>query len=291
MVAAAFFFALMSALVKIVAARVPISEAVFARSLVGLVLSVWMLRRARVPILGVRRGLLLVRGLLGFAALSFYFYAISELPLADATVLQYTNPVWTAFLAGLLLRERVTPRVVGASVVALVGVALVARPAFLFGADGGSLPLVPVLAGLAGALSSAGAYVAVRSLRTTDHALVVVLYFPLVATPASVPAMIPDAVWPLPVDLLLLVAIGVLVQIAQVFMTRGIHLEPAGRATAVSYVQVVFAYLWGVVAFGERPTVTGLMGAALVIGAALFVALPRRAEAREVPVRSGDDPS
>jgi len=289
MLAAAFFFALMSALVKLVTARVPVAEAVFVRSLVGLGLSVWMLRRAKIPLLGVRRGLLLLRGLFGFTALSLYFYAISTLPLADATVLQYTNPVWTAVLAGLLIRERVTARVVGASLVALAGVVLVARPAFLF--DGGGLPLLPVLAGLGGALASAAAYVTVRTLRTTDHHLVVVLYFPLVATPASVPGMLPDAVWPAPLDIALLVAIGVCVQIAQIFMTRGIHLEPAGRATAVSYVQVVFAYLWGVLAFGEAPTATGVLGAALVIGAALYVALERAAPAPAAAARSGDDPS
>lgn len=291
MVAAAFFFAVMSALVKLVSGHIPVAETVFARSLVGLLLSVWMLRRAKIPTLGVRRGMLLLRGLFGFAALSLYFYAISELPLADATVLQYTNPVWTALLAGIFLRERVTPRVVGASVVALLGVILVARPAFLFGADASGLPLLPVLAGLAGAVASAAAYVTVRTLRTTDHALVVVLYFPLVATPAAVPAMLPDAVWPAPVDLALLLAIGVCVQIAQVFMTRGIHLEPAGRATAISYVQVAFAYTLGIVAFGEAPSAGGLAGAALIVGAALYVAIQRPGAAPAAPPPPRDDPS
>ena len=274
MVAAAFFFSVMSALVKLVSAHVPASHTVFARSLVGLVLSLAMLRRARIPALGVRRGLLVLRGLLGFIALDCYFYALSVLPIADATVIQYTNPIWTALLAGLILGERVTPRLVLASAAALVGVALVARPAFLFGASADALPTLPVLIGLVGALTSAGAYVTVRALRATDDPLVIVLYFPLIATPASVPALVPDATWPAPLDLLLLLGIGVTVQVAQVFMTRGLHLETAGRATTMSYVQVAFAWVWGLALFDESPTLGGLLGAGLVVAAALAVALP-----------------
>jgi len=271
MMLAAFAFSAMSAVVKVVSAHVPPTETVFARSVVGLALSLVMLRRARIPLLGVRRRLLLLRGLFGFGALSGYFYAISALPLADATVLQFTNPIWTALLASVVLRERLSLQVVLASLVALLGVVLVARPPFLFGDGGGALPLLPVLAALFGALCSGAAYVTVRALRATDHALVIVLYFPLVATPLAVPGMIPDAVWPSALDLLLLVLIGVAVQVGQVFLTRGLHLEPAGRATAVSYVQVAFAWLWGLLFFGEAPTLLGALGTALVVGAALAV--------------------
>lgn len=275
MVAAALAFSAMSALVKLANETLPVMQTVFARAFIGLLLSLWMLKRAGVSPWGVRRGLLLTRGLLGFAGLTLYFYALGELPLADATVIMYTNPIWTALIAGLLLREAISGRVVLASLVALCGVALVARPALLFDPTAPPLPLVPVLLALAGALCAAGAYVSVRALRSTDHILVVVLYFPLVAAPASLPFMIPDAVWPTLTELLILLGVGVSVQIAQVFMTRGLHLEPAGRATAVSYLQVAFAYAWGLAAFSEAPTPSGVLGAALVIAAASLVAFSR----------------
>jgi len=274
MLLAALFFSVMSALVKAIGDTIPSSQSVFARSLIGLALTTWLLRRARRSPWGNRRGLLLTRGLFGLGGLLCFFYALTRLPLADATVIMYTNPIWTALLAGLLLRERVSPRVLVCSVAALIGVLLVARPSFLFG-GGTPLPLGPVLIALAGALFAAGAYVSVRALRRSEDVLVVVFWFPLVATPATLPIMLPDAVWPNPLELAALLGIGVTVQFAQVFLTKGLHLEPAGRATAVSYVQVVFAGLWGALAFGEIPPATSLLGAGIIIAAAVVVARGR----------------
>ena len=61
------------------------------------------------------------------------------------------------------------------------------------------------------------------------------------STPLAAPVAAADFVWPTATGWLLLGAIGIVTQIAQIYMTRGLHLEPAGRATAVSYLQVVFA--------------------------------------------------
>jgi drug/metabolite transporter (DMT)-like permease len=106
MVLAAFFFSVMSLLVKLVGARLPSQEVVFVRAAVSLVVAYGLLRRARPGNWGRRKGLLVVRGLLGFAALSCFFYAVIHLPLADATVIQYTNPVFTAWLGWWLTRRQ-----------------------------------------------------------------------------------------------------------------------------------------------------------------------------------------
>jgi drug/metabolite transporter (DMT)-like permease len=110
MAAAALFFSVMSLLVKSAGQRLPVQEVVLARSSVGAALSWHSLRRRGVPLWGQRRGLLLVRGLLGYAGLSCFFYALVHLPLAEATVIQYTNPVFTALLAVVFLSEHIRPR-------------------------------------------------------------------------------------------------------------------------------------------------------------------------------------
>jgi drug/metabolite transporter (DMT)-like permease len=71
----------------------------------------------------------------------------------------------------------------------------------------------------------------------------------------------------------LLFSVGVVTQIAQVCLTRGLHLVPAGRGTAVGYVQIAFAMIWSALLFGESLDVTGVLGAALVVGGTLIVAL------------------
>jgi drug/metabolite transporter (DMT)-like permease len=80
------------------------------------------------------------------------------------------------------------------------------------------------------------------------------------------------AVWPSPLQWVLLGAVGVVTLVAQVFLTRGLHLERAGRAMSISYVQVVFAALWGIAFFGEIPDAAGVAGAVLVFAGTLLVA-------------------
>ena len=275
MAASALAFSLMTVGVKVVGQRLPSQEIVLARAVVSLVLSYGLLRRAGVAPLGTHRGLLLLRGFCGFAGLSCVFYSVTHLPLAEATVIQYLHPTFTALIAAIALGERATRRVVLASAVSLVGVALMSRPAALFGGDvaAPALDSLALLAAVGGAFFSGAAYVVVRSLSGREDPLVIVLYFPLVTVPATLPTLIGDAVWPVGVEWLWLVWIGVATQAGQVWLTRGLALLPAARGTAISYLQVVFAIVWGVSFFGEVPTAWTLAGAALVIGGTLAVAL------------------
>lgn len=272
MALAAFFFSLMSLLVKVAGQRLPSSELVMGRSVVSLVISWWMLRRGGISPWGERKGLLTVRGLVGFGGLLCFFYAIPRLPLADVTVIQFTNPAFTALFAALLIRERITRAVVVSIGLSLSGVMLIAQPSVLFGAGADPLNLEAVGVALVGAVFAALAYTTVRKLRETEDPLVVVFYFPLVSIPACVPILAPVAVWPTPLEWLLLLGIGVLTQIAQIFLTQGLHNEPAGRATSVSYLQILFAALWGYLFFGEVPDALTVLGALLVVSGILVAA-------------------
>ena len=293
MMVASLLFALMGAMVKAVEATLPTSWAVFARSALGLGLSVLLVRRAGLSWRGNRPGLLALRGAVGFSALVCMFYSLSRLPLADAVVMQQTQPIWTAILARVFLKEKAGGRVVLATAIALAGVALVVKPAFLGfvhaagpGAPGGgvaALDPVGVALALLGAMLSAGAYVSVRALRRTDDPRVVVFWFAFVATPLSAVALGVDlgtrgeVAWPGLVEVALLVGIGVAVQGAQLLMTRALHREPAGRVAAVGYLQVVYAFALGAAFFGESLGWESLVGAALIIGGALTATLERRA--------------
>jgi drug/metabolite transporter (DMT)-like permease len=272
MIGSAFAFSVMSLLVKGAGERLPSQEIVLARALVSLVISWALLRRAGVEPWGRRRALLLLRGVLGFAALSCVFYALTRLPLAAATVIQYLHPVFTAVLAAALLGERVGRRLPLSIALGLLGVVLVTRPAVLFGAVATPLDPFAVVVAVAGALLTACAYVVVRKLASAEHPLVIVLYFPLVTVPASLPALAGGAIWPRGWEWALLLGVGVFTQIGQVALTRGMQLEPAGRATALSYSQVLFAALWGVLFFGEIPGPSTATGAALILASTLLTA-------------------
>jgi drug/metabolite transporter superfamily protein YnfA len=96
-------------------------------------------------------------------------------------------------------------------------------------------------------------------------------------------------VWPTAREWAVLVAMSVATQLAQVQLTRGLQRERAARATAVGYLQLVFAALWGWLVFAERPSGWTVAGAATIVGSTLVLALRRRvrAPASEVAGRTG----
>lgn len=267
MAVSAFFFSLMAALAKLAGRSVPLFEIVFARSLVVAVLSGGKLVSDGTGFRGSEPGILVLRGVLGFSALTCFYYAVVHLPLADATVIHFMNPVVTAFIAAAWLREHMGLReglLVGAS---LGGVFVVARPAFLFGAEG-SLPVLPVLIGVCGAVLSASAYVTVRRLRA-EPPMLIVFYFAAVCTLLSLPLLAFHAELPTPGMLLVLAGVGLTTHLGQVFVTWGLRLERAGRASAVGYLQIVFAALWGWLLFAEIPDVWTWVGAAVIVASTL----------------------
>ena len=272
----ALAFSVMTLLVKMAGARLPSQEIVLARALVSLVLSYALLRRKAVNPWGRAPRLLVVRGLVGFLALSCVYYAVTHLPLAEATVIQYLNPAFTAVLAAVILSERLGLALVTASGISLLGVALVAKPAFLFGGDSSSLDSFAVAVAVCGALFSAGAYVLVRRLAATEHPLVIVFYFPLVNVPASLPFVVGDFVWPEGREWLWLLGVGIATQVGQISLTYGLVALPAAQATSLSYVQVVFAAIFGVLVFGDWPGGLTLIGGALVVAGSIWAARATR---------------
>jgi drug/metabolite transporter (DMT)-like permease len=280
MVVSALFFALMGVCVKLVGGRIPVAEVVLARALVSLVLSWWLLRRAGVAPWGHHRWLLIWRGGIGTLALLCVYRALALLPLAAATVLQYSYPTFTALLAWLHLGEPIGKRVVLAVALGWMGVMLLASPGWLLpaalGGGGPSLPPGAVLVALLGAFSTALAYVSVRSLRHSEHPLVIVFYFPLVALVLTLPPVLLDPVLPTVRELLALVGVGVFTQLGQVYLTQGLTSLPAARATAISYVQVAFAVLLGWLVFAEPLGSATLWGALLVLAATLISQSDRR---------------
>ncbi len=95
--------------------------------------------------------------------------------------------------------------------------------------------------------------------------MVIVFWFAVIATLGAIPFTAADAVLPTPLEWLLLAGIGVVTQLGQVFMTRGLREERAGRAMAVAYMQIVFAAVWGALFFAELPDPWGVGGALLII--------------------------
>jgi drug/metabolite transporter (DMT)-like permease len=285
----ALYWSIMSVCVKAAGARgVPWEQIVFARASFALVVTFIWLRAVGVSPWGQSRGWLAIRGLFGTAGLMCFYYSVTHLPLGDATVIQYTNPAFVALFAVAVAGERLRVGEVAAALLCLIGVVFIARPSFIFGGES-ALPVFPVLVAVGGAVASAVAYAAVRRLGRTDYPLVVVLWFPLIATPITLPLALATSYVPGVVDLGLMAAVGLSSQMAQVRITQGLKLERAGRATTITYLQVVFAFLWGVTFFDEVPTLWTVVGTCVVIGTTLVLAVRR--EGAQEDREGGEDAS
>lgn len=261
MVVSAASFAAMAAVAKKLLPRAPIQSVVLSRGVLMTALFVVLARRRGAPILGSRPGLLLVRGLLGYAALSCYFYSVQQLPLGDAVLLQYSHPIFVAAAAPFLLGEKADRGTWGLVATALVGVALIVQP------SGGFRPAA--LVGLLGSMLSGLAYVTVRDLSRTESPLTILVWFPMATIPVSAIATLAAGREALPIDALEiaghLLVFGTAL-LGQVALTLGLARAGAAEATAVTLTGPVFGLAFGYLLFGSIPTAASIAGAVLVLG-------------------------
>ncbi|WP_404974119.1 DMT family transporter [Vibrio campbellii] len=270
MVLSAFGFALMSATVKHVSLHgIPVFEIVAARALVSLVISYLDVKRKGISVWGNNKPLLFARGAVGTMALMCVYYSVTTLPLAEATIFQYIHPVFTALLAVFFLKERIQSSTFICIALCLLGVYAMVRPETGPDAEH-ALPMFSVMIAILGAFGSSIAYVIVRKLSQTEDSSVIIFYFPLVALPASILLIGDQFVMPDLYLTMMLVLVGVFTQIGQLGLTKAMQTQEAGKASAYSYVQIIFSVVLGIVFFGELPSAWTYLGGALIVAGALI---------------------
>ncbi|WP_271272517.1 DMT family transporter [Aliamphritea hakodatensis] len=275
MLLSALGFALMAACVKAVGGYgIPVMEIVAARAIISLIISYVDVKRKRISVWGNNKPLLIARGAIGAVSLMVIYFAVTTLPLAEATILQYTYPAFTAVLALIFLKERIQLATIICIALSILGLLVMMRPGIE--TETSALPLLSVGAALLGALGSAAAYVIVRQLSRSEDGSVIIFYFPLIALPASLILLGDDFVMPNTEALILLIMVGIFTQVGQIGLTKAMAAESAGKATAYSYVQVIFSAILGIIFFAETPTFWTLMGGGLIITGALINALMKR---------------
>ncbi len=271
MVMSAMGFAMMGAFVKLAHDQgIPVLEIVAARALISALLSYGDVRRKGIALWGQRKHLLVARGVAGALSLVCVYTALVTIPFAEATVIQYLHPMFTAALALVFLRERLHPMTLLCIAISFVGLIIIVRPVAMFGGWAGDYPLWAVGVAVAGALGSAIAYVLVRKLNETEDSSVIIFYFPIIALPLSLVMLGDDIVMPQGWAWFSLLMVGIATQVGQIGLTKSMQTATASKATSFSYLQVVFAIILGVLLFGEVPSLWTLLGALLIIASAFI---------------------
>jgi drug/metabolite transporter (DMT)-like permease len=261
----ALLFAGVGALVKAASADLPTEVIVFSRNAVAMAfLLPWLLIRHRHLSLKTNYPHLhLLRAAAGLGAMYCFFIALKLLRLADAMLLCYTLPIFIPIFEWFWLKEPVSRKTKIAVIVGFVGIVLVLKPGFgLFQAAG--------LVGLASGMLSALAIVGIRRMTVTEPVVRIVFYFTVFGTLVSA---IPLAwTWENPESNMLwvLCAMGVLAVMAQMCLTKGYSLAPAGQVGPFSYGNVVFAALMGWLIWGETLDGLTIVGAVLTCSAGII---------------------
>lgn len=277
MLMASLSFGLMNVSVKFVH-QMPVSEVVFFRAVVQILLSVVILLQLKQSPWGKNPKLLGLRGLFGSIGLFCYFYTLQVMPLGNAIVIHYLSPILTTLVAVALGDEQNHPLSYLFFAICLMGVVVV---------NGVSqdVTLAGVLAGLGGALFSAFAYNTIRRLKNLENPNVVVFYFPLITLPLSllVGGLYDDAWrWPVGIEWIWLLMTGVTTQLGQFFMTRAYQSDKASNVSAISYAGILWGAGFGVFLFGEHYKWLQFVGMGMVLlGMLLNVRINLRREAAQ----------
>ncbi|KAJ1645164.1 hypothetical protein LPJ64_003232 [Coemansia asiatica] len=279
-------FATNSACVKALAiANFPSLEIVFARSIVQLTLGLLGCAYYQVSPLGPsnKPGIhkwLFLRGAAGAFGNACFFYAVSVMTLADATVIFFTGPVFSAIFANILLGEPYDTFDKIASALCMLGIVLVLKPTALFVHifDAQEQPgtqthqIQGAAAALFGAISGALAYCVVRRVGRAVHSMVHVGYFGFLSMVGSSIMMFATQEPRMPrtaYEWTVMGMVGVFAFMGQALLNRGLQLAPAGPGTLMRNLDVVFAFIFGITLFDEIPDWISVAGAFVIIGCTL----------------------
>ena len=261
--------ATMSAFIKLAAEHgVHLVEIMFWRQFITLpVLLCWVLATSGIATLGTARpGMHALRGLYGTVGMALNFGAVILLPLAEATTLNFTAPIWATVLAMIMLKQKVGPWRWGAILAGFAGIVIIAQP------GGGHIPLAGALVALGGAFMIGLISIQIADLSRTEKPLVIVFYFGLFSSLLLLPAM-PFVMQPHDTTgWLLLLAVGLSGVVGQLFLTAALRFGKVASVIVMDYSSLFWATLYGWLLFEALPPTSTWFGAPLVIGAGLVIA-------------------
>ncbi len=258
-------FVAVTAIVKHVGSGVPAPQAAFLRYVLGLVFLLPMIgpmRRARLD----RRALTLfsVRGVVHSLGVMSWFYAMTKIPIAEVTAMNYLSPVYVTLGAALFLGERLALRRVMAVVVALIGVVIILRPGFREVSSGH-------IAMLGTAVLFAASYLIAKRMADLVSPAVVVGMLSVTVTIGLAPFA--WAVWVTPtlLDVMWLFLVAGFATAGHFTMTMAFRAAPMTVTQPVSFLQLVWATLLGWLVFAEAIDIWVVTGGLIILAAVSFI--------------------
>ncbi|MFN3663123.1 DMT family transporter [Yoonia sp.] len=276
MVVTGAMFVAVTAIVKYVGDDVPAAQAAFLRYALGLVFLIPMIRPIMAAHLTRRQMKMFgIRGVVHTFAVLLWFFAMTQIPIAEVTAMNYLSPVYVSIGAAVFLGEKLPPRRLAAVVIALIGAAIILRPG-MRAVEPGHIAM------LGTAVMFAVGYLLAKQLSGEVSAAVVVGMLSIMVTIGLAPFAY--AVWVTPtlgqVGWLFLVAC--FATAGHYTMTLAFAAAPLTVTQPVTFLQLVWAVLLGAVVFGEAVDGWVVIGGLVIMASVSFITWREAVARRQV---------
>lgn len=250
-------FAFMNIIVKYLD-NVNSYQIVFFRSLGSLFFTFSYLIKNKIPFIGNKNRLLILRSIVGAASMLFFFMSLKYLSVGTAVSLRYIAPIFAAILAVFMLKEKIKPFQWVFFVISFIGVLV------LKGLDTEINTLGLVLVLIAAVLHGL-VFIMITQIGQSEHPVVVVNYFMITAMILGGVLSIEGWVTPTGMEWPLLLSLGVFGYFGQIYMTKAFQIGATNIIAPLKYIEVIFSMLLGIAFFSEIYTLWSILGIILII--------------------------
>ena len=252
-------------LVKNLDGALPAAQASFIRYFIGAIFFIpYFFRFSAIKLRKSNFLRYFVRSIFHSLGVVFWFYAMSQLPVAEVTAIGYMTPVFVTLGAVIFFKEKISFWRIGAIILAFLGVLLILRPGFqnlVFGHA----------AQISATMFFAGSYLLVKELTRTESATAIVAMMTLFVTIALAPLAFIVWVPPSLMDIISLVFVALFATLGHFFMTKALALAPLVVVQPVTFLQLVWATLLGILVFGEGVDPFVVIGGGLIIASITLI--------------------
>lgn len=264
-VLSAFGFAVMSAFIKL-SGDLPNIQKVFFRNLIAAIIALFLIIKHKGSFIGKKenRKTLIYRSLFGTIGVIFNYYAIDNLVLSDANMLNKISPFLVVIFCALILKEKINLKQISAIIVAFIGALFIIKPSF-------DIRVVPYMIGFLSAVFAALAYTYVRMLGNKEEYYTIVFFFSTFSLIAVLPAFI-LVYEPMSMSqLIYLVLAGIFASLGQFGITLAYKYAPAKEISIFDYSNIIFSAILSIFLFGVYPDKLSVVGYFIIFAAALYM--------------------
>ena len=265
MLFASLNFALLNTLVKYLSAEFSLSQIIFFRSFFAIVfIFPWLLNSGLLSLKTKSYKLQLARSSVALAAMYLWFFSISKIPLAEATAINFTAPIFGALCAIIFLKEEIKKRRFIAIIFSILGALIIIKPGFT------AINIYILIAMLASLLMGLAA-IFIKKLSMIDHPNAVVFYMPAIL---SIFSLIPCVIyWQTPsfYDWVLLISTGLTATLAHQGITRAFAKSEATYVLIFDYLRLPFTALLAFFIFLETPTISIFLGSLIIFISSIYI--------------------